>query len=200
MFDAQWALLAEHFRVIRYDMRGYGRSSTVQGPVCRRDDLGRLLDHLEVEQAHFVSCSYGGEITLDLVLEQPERALSLTLVGATPGGFELQGEPPRYIPEMFEAVQRGDVERASELQIRIWLDGAFREPDAIDRDLRAKALAMNRIPVERRTFLIADASRRSPPGSACSSALAGCRPVLVVAGALDARVLRARTSWSGYSG
>ena len=57
MFDAQWEILAQQFRVIRYDMRGYGKSSAVQGPVCRRDDLQQLLHHLDVKQAHLVGSS-----------------------------------------------------------------------------------------------------------------------------------------------
>jgi pimeloyl-ACP methyl ester carboxylesterase len=130
---------------------------------------------------------------LDLALEQPELALSLTLVGSTPSGFEMQGEPPRYILEMFEAVQRGDVEQATELQIRIWLDGSFREPDVVDRDLREKALVMNRIPVERQTFLIADMQPVCPLDPPAVTRLHEVQtPVLVVAGVLDhPEVLRA---------
>jgi pimeloyl-ACP methyl ester carboxylesterase len=193
MFDAQWELLAQHFQVIRYDMRGYGQSSPAQGPICRRDDLSRLLKHLGVEQAHFVGCSNGGEIILDLALEQPGLALSLTLVNSTPSGFELQGEPPRYIMEMVEAAQRGDIDRVNELQIRIWLDGSFREPEAVDRDLRAKALAMNRIPVERQTYFMADMQPTCPLDSPAINRLHEVQiPVLIITGALDhAEVLRA---------
>ena len=193
MFDAQWELLAQHFQVIRYDMRGYGQSSMVQGPLCRRADLRHLLKHLNVEQAHFVGCSNGGQIVLDLALEQPTLALSLTLVGSTPSGFEVQGEPPRYILEMVEAAQRGDIERVNELQIRIWLDGSFREPDAIDRDLRAKALAINRIPVERQTYFVADMQPGCPLDPPAITRLHEVQtPVLVVAGALDhSEILRA---------
>src|SRR5262245_4893004 len=82
MFDALWEPLAQHFRVIRYDMRGYGQSSQVTSPLCRRDDLNRLLDYLDVTRAHFVGCSNGGQICLDLALEHPERTASLTLVGS----------------------------------------------------------------------------------------------------------------------
>jgi pyruvate,water dikinase len=70
-----------------------------------------MLNALEVTRAHLVGCSNGGQICLDLALEQPQRVASLTLVGSTPSGFETQGTPPRYLLEMFEAVQRGDVER-----------------------------------------------------------------------------------------
>lgn len=193
MFDAQWEVLAEEFRVVRYDMRGYGRSSDVAGPVCRRDDLRQLLNHLGVERAHFVGCSMGGEIVLDMALEEPDRVLSLTLVGSAPSGFEPQGEPPRYLMEMIGAVQQGDVARASELQIRIWLDGPQREPEEVDPVLRARALAMNRPSVERNTFMLADMANPCPLTPPAIERLGVVNvPALVVVGELeDAAILAA---------
>ncbi len=193
MFDALWGTLAEHFRVIRYDMRGFGQSSPVKGPVCRRDELDQLLNTLDVTQAHLVGCSNGGQISLDLALEQPQRVASLILVDSTPSGFELQGVPPRHMFEMFEAMQRGEVERGNELQIRIWLDGEYREPAQVDPALRQRALAMNRIPVERNTFLMADAQPVNPldPPAITRLETVNC-PTLIVAGSLDhPEVLRA---------
>ncbi len=186
MFDEQWDVLAQRYRVIRYDMRGYGQSSAVQGPLCRRDDLLRLLQHLGVTRAHLVGCSNGGEIMLDLALEHPDLAASLTMVGSTPSGFELQGEAPRYLFEMMDAAQNGDVDRASELQIRIWFDGQFREPEQVNAELRAKALRMNRIPVERATFFIADTQPLRPLDPPAVTRLGEVRcPTLIIAGALD---------------
>jgi pimeloyl-ACP methyl ester carboxylesterase len=193
MFDAIWEPLAQHFRVIRYDMRGYGRSSALKSPLCRRDDLDRLLKHLGVTRAHLVGCSNGGQISLDLALEQPDLAASLTLVDSTPSGFEMAGAPPRYLFEMFEAAQRGDVERANELQIRIWLDGEYREPGQIDPELRQKACGMNRIPVAQNTYLVADAQPVHPldPPAVTRLEAVAC-PTLIIAGGLDhPEVLRA---------
>ena len=186
MFDAVWEPLANHFYVIRYDMRGFGRSSPVAGPLCRRDDLDQLLEHLEVTEAHLVGCSNGGQISLDLALEQPQRFKSLTLVGATPSGFALHGEPPRYMLEMFDAMQKGDIDRSNELQIRIWLDGETREPEQVDLMLRRKALEMNCIPVSQSTFFIADTQPVNPldPPAMTRLESVGC-PTLVIAGALD---------------
>jgi len=193
MFDAQWDALAGRFHVVRYDMRGFGQSGTAPGPLCRRDDLRRLLEHLGVERTHFIGCSIGGQITLDLALEQPGLVSSLVLVGSTPSGFELQGEPPRYMMEMFDAAQQGDIERANELQIRIWLDGQYREPEQVDPELRANALEMNRVSVERGTFPIADMQPARPLDPPAETRLGEvvC-PVLVVAGDLDhPEILRA---------
>ncbi|HUX13787.1 MAG TPA: alpha/beta hydrolase [Spirochaetia bacterium] len=186
MFDPQWAAFSSRYRLIRYDMRGFGRSSAATGPICRRTDLRTLLDHLEVRRAHLLGCSMGGEIVLDLALETPERAASLTLIGATPSGFQPQGTMPRYLEEMIGAMQRGDLEQANELQTRIWFDGPFREPDQVDDILRQKALAMNRIPVENSTFLVADSQPRNPLQPSAMSRLADVPcPVLVIVGALD---------------
>lgn len=193
MFDAVWEPLAEHFRVIRYDMRGFGKSSPVTGPLSRRSDLDGLLTHLHVTQAHLVGCSLSGEISLDLALEQPQRFPSLTLIGATPSGFQLQGEPPRHMMEMFGAMQSGDIDLANELQIRIWLDGEGREAGQVDPALRKKALEMNRIPVSQSTFFIADTQPVDPldPPAVARLEWVKC-PTLVIAGALDhPEILRA---------
>ncbi len=193
MFDAIWEPLAQHYHVIRYDMRGFGKSSPVTGALCRRSDLARLLTHLDVTQAHLVGCSMSGEVGLDLALEQPQRFKSLTLVGSTPSGFKLEGEPPRHIMEMVAALQNGDVDRANDLQIRIYLDGKQREADQVDPALRQKALAMNRTPVAQNTFFIADAQPLNPldPPAITRLETVTC-PTWVVVGALDhAEILRA---------
>ena len=193
MYDPQWSDLAEQYRVIRYDMMGFGQSDPAPGPLCRRETLRQLLEHLNVGQAHFVGCSNGGQIALDLLLEKPERALSLTLVGATPSGFEPQGAPPSEIMEMFEAFENGDVARVNELQIRIWFDGMSRQPGDVDPNLRQQAMAMNRIPAERRTFLTADMQPLRPlnPPALMRLETVNC-PTLVAVGALDhSEVLRA---------
>lgn len=186
MFDAQWDALAQQYQVIRYDMRGFGQSSPVTGPACRRDDLSRLLDHLGIAQAHFVGCSNGGQLSLDLALEQAERVLSLTIVNSAPSGFEPVGEPPRHMMAMFGAMQQGDVDTANELSVRIWFDGSSREPDEPDQAQRQKVLDMNRIMVERNTFFIADMQPARPLDPPALTRLHDVQcPVLVVVGALD---------------
>lgn len=186
MFDALMPALTQKFRVVRYDMRGFGQSSPVTQSACRRDDLSRLLDHLNITRAHMVGCSMGGEIMLDLAIEQPERVASVTAVCSTPSGFEMVGEPPRYLMEMIGAAQAGDHDTMNELQIRIWLDGMYREPNEVDTDLRAKALLMNRIPVSQSTFFIADTEPANPLTPAAVTRLSEvvC-PVLAIVGDLD---------------
>lgn len=193
MFDGLVELLVPHYRVIRYDMRGYGQSSPVKGPMCRRKDLAALLEHLGVTQAHLLGCSNGGEISLDLALEKPQLAASLTLVGSTPSGFKMEGAPPQKILEMMAAMQSGNLERASELQIQIWLDSDFRRPNQVEPGLRLKALEMNRIPIQQNTFFTADVQPLTPLDPPAVNRLEEVTcPVMITAGSLDhAEVVRA---------
>jgi pimeloyl-ACP methyl ester carboxylesterase len=193
MWDDQWDVFAEHYRVVRYDMRGYGKSDPVSGPRTRRHDLHRLLQHLNIDRAHLLGCSMGGEIVIDLALEHPQLAESLTVVNGTPSGFELQGEPPPALLEMIEAMQHGDVERASELQLRIWVDGPHRQPDAVDRQVRQRASVMNRLFVANGTWAIADLQPLNPLDPPAVRRLREIQaPTLVASGQLDyAETLRA---------
>ena len=193
MWDDQWDAFTQRYRVIRFDQRGFGKSDPAQGPVSRRADLLRLLDELEVERAILLGCSMGGEVAMDIALEHPERVSALIVASGTPSGFEMQGEPPRYVMEMIEAAQSGDLERTSDLQIRIWVDGPFREPEQVDSSVRQRAAEMNRIPVQHSTFFIADGQPVNPLDPPASTRLKEIRmPTLVIAGALDdPEILRA---------
>jgi 3-oxoadipate enol-lactonase len=80
--------LARRFRVVRPDMRGFGRSTpmpidypwTVQGVV---DDYMRLLDHLGIERFHLVSTQIGVAMGLRIATSCPQRVRTLVAVGVT---------------------------------------------------------------------------------------------------------------------
>src|SRR5437016_3882998 len=62
MWEPQVGPLAQHYRVIRYDLRGFGQSSDPRKGVPYHDrvDLEALLDALMIETAHLVGLSRGG--------------------------------------------------------------------------------------------------------------------------------------------
>ena len=193
MWDSQWSDFARHYRVIRYDMRGYGTSDPLQAPTARRDELGQLLTHLGVARAILLGCSLGGELVLDFALERPEQVAALVLESAVPSGFVLQGAPPPDLLEMFAALDRGDLEHAAELQGRIWIDGPFRAPSQVDPGIREYALRMARIAIANRTMLQIDSAPAKPLDPPAAQRLAMVQaPTLVIAGALDhPEILRA---------
>lgn len=68
--------LAERFRVVRYDSRGHGRSSTPAGDYTMADlagDIVAILDELGVARAHVVGLSVGGQTGLTFALNHPDR-------------------------------------------------------------------------------------------------------------------------------
>jgi len=156
MWDAQWTALADRYRVVRYDLQGYGQSSPATGPISRREEVLALVRHLGLREAIFVGSSLSGTTYLDLALARPDLVRALVVANGTPSGFQMAGEPPRYMMDMIGAWQQGDFARASELQLRIWLDGSTREPEDVDPVLRQRAAAMNLIPVRQGTGPIAD--------------------------------------------
>ncbi|MCX2946945.1 3-oxoadipate enol-lactonase [Lentzea sp. NEAU-D7] len=83
MWDANVAALEEHFRVVRYDTRGHGRSPVVPGPQTidtLATDLLALLDRLGVEKAHLVGLSLGGMTALRLAARDPGRVDRLAVL------------------------------------------------------------------------------------------------------------------------
>jgi pimeloyl-ACP methyl ester carboxylesterase len=80
-WNAQFAVFAKHFRVIRWDRRGYGRSSTPTSAFSQLDDLFAVLKGLKVERATLLGCSAGGLLAIHFALDHPQMVTALVLVG-----------------------------------------------------------------------------------------------------------------------
>lgn len=86
MWDAQAGALAGRYRVLRYDMRGHGRSPVVDQPVgieTLADDLAGLLDALGIAQAHVVGLSIGGMTAQAFAAARPDRVRGLVLMATS---------------------------------------------------------------------------------------------------------------------
>lgn len=146
MWDGVWEPLAERRRVVRYDMRGWGRSSTPTGPWSPRDDIAAVLDHHGVDRAAVCSISYGGRTVLDFALERPERVSALVLVACGAAGRPPPAPEVSAPMEEADAVgEAGDVDRAVDLEIGIWVDGPTRGPDEVEASVRERVREMNLI-------------------------------------------------------
>ena len=193
MWDDQWREFSQHHRVIRYDLRGLGNSDPLEGPISHRQQLYQVLESDGVKRATLVGCSVSGETILDAALEHPELVSALIIVSAVPGGFELQGEPPKELMQMLAAVEQGDVDRASELQLRIWVDGPFRQPGQVDLLVRQRAAEMSRTTLSKDNWGLAlepDPDPLDPPAAPRLDQIK--TPALIIAGALDnPEILRA---------
>lgn len=117
MWEPQVAALETRFRVIRYDLRGHGKSADVAEPYSAFDDLRSVLDALEIRQATLVGLSAGAELAIDFAITYPDRVTRLVLASPGLGGF-VPKSPLTWIQPVAQASAAGDSERAA----RLWLD------------------------------------------------------------------------------
>src|SRR6266508_3963747 len=110
MWDEQVAAFSDAFRVVRYDIAGYGRSPLRGGPFSHWRDLVALLDELGIEQAALVGNSFGGRIALDVAIAAPERVSALVLVAPGLGGWDWSAEMRRFDELEDEALEAGDLD------------------------------------------------------------------------------------------
>lgn len=87
MWDDQFEFFAGHYRVIRFDLRGFGRSPAPAAAYARVDDIRGLLELCGAGRGHVIGLSLGGGIAIDFALTYPERTQSLVAVDSALGGF-----------------------------------------------------------------------------------------------------------------
>jgi pimeloyl-ACP methyl ester carboxylesterase len=183
MWDPQFLVFAEHFRVARCDLRGFGESEPVAGEFSHAADLLAVLDGLGLERAHLVGCSKGGSACLELALDHPERVSGLVLVGSGPSGFQFETPPPRQWDEVVAAFRAGDLDRTSELEVQIWVDGPHRALDQVDPAIRRLVFDMNRIALGHEVKGLGN--ELPPPIPAADRLGTLSTPTLVIVGELD---------------
>jgi pimeloyl-ACP methyl ester carboxylesterase len=112
MWAPQWPVFAKNYRVIRCDLRGYGRSSLPVGPYSHVDDLVALMDFLESRPAHLVGLSMGGRYALRVAQAAPQAVRSLTLADTALDGHAWSDDWLQRWRLMSEAAKAGDIRRA----------------------------------------------------------------------------------------
>ncbi|HEV2707485.1 MAG TPA: alpha/beta hydrolase [Pyrinomonadaceae bacterium] len=184
MWDEQFADFARHYRVIRYDRRGFGETETVAEPYSHHRDLSDLLDFLGLERAFLVGCSQGGKTIIDFTLEHPGRTRGLILVASALSGFTFAEAMPRQWRELEMADEAGDVERVNELELQIWVDGPQRRPEQVDRNVRERVRLMNYIALKK-SVETGEEQALEPPAVGRLGELRV--PTLIIIGDLDTR-------------
>jgi 3-oxoadipate enol-lactonase len=87
MWDAQFAVFAQHYRTVRYDLRGNGQSAMPSGDYTDYEDLFQLLQFLEIRQARLLGSSGGAALAIDFTLQHSELVAALTLVAPGVNGY-----------------------------------------------------------------------------------------------------------------
>jgi pimeloyl-ACP methyl ester carboxylesterase len=113
MWDDQFQYFAKEFQVVRYDMRGFGKSAVPMGDeYSHAEDLKALLDFLEIKQAYLVGQSMGGRVAIDFTLIYPEYVDALVLLDTFLPGFDSSSEGEARMEQTSEEPSRGSIAAA----------------------------------------------------------------------------------------
>ena len=112
-WDGQWDALSKEYKLVRYDRRGYGRSSAPAKPYSDVEDLDRLVRHLGLTQASLVGSSAGGNLAIQYALAHPAAVERLVLVGPVVSGLGFSDHFRARNRAAFRPLaERGDVKAA----------------------------------------------------------------------------------------
>lgn len=87
LWDDQFNFFGKYFKVIRYDIRGFGKSDRPSNPFSHSEDLKGLFDFLGIRKAHLIGVSMGGSIAIDFTLQYHDLVECLILSGPSLRGY-----------------------------------------------------------------------------------------------------------------
>lgn len=176
MWQPQISALTSHFRVLRYDTHGHGKTEKNETVTLAQlgEDVVALLDHLAIEKAHFCGISMGGLTGLWLARYKPQRFHSVTVLNSAAKIGEATGWLSRA-----QAVREKGMQAIAATAPERWFSESYRLTAATHV-----------------AFLCQQLAESSPEGYAsCCEALANADlraelsaidlPVLLIAGELD---------------
>jgi len=146
MWDTQFELFSESYRVIRYDVRGFGKSDVARTKFSDYRDLRGILDHLGAKTASLVGVSNGGRIASDFAVEYPSMLDHLVLVSPGMSGYKPAGPEEEKLWEEFDKQMKPQEDA----------DREGRAADAVEMDVDAWASAQTPANRERITQIAMD--------------------------------------------
>lgn len=121
IWDLQFEAFAASHDVVRYDLRGYGRSDVPSLPYSDVRDLRYLIGALGIERCALVGCQVGGQLAIDAALAHPDAVEALVLVAPGLSGYAWRDPGLEVlVEEVGRAVAAGDLEGAMELELAVW--------------------------------------------------------------------------------
>lgn len=143
MWDFQFEGFSRTYFVIRCDLRGFGRTRMQPGFFSYQDDIAALLRHLGVEHVAIIGASFGGKIAIDFALTYPEMLTALILVDPALGGYTFESEDMlAFLTAEDEALERNDIVEATELNLKMWVNGNNRNAQDVNTEVRERVREM----------------------------------------------------------
>ncbi|MCI0414150.1 alpha/beta hydrolase [bacterium] len=119
MWDDQMPVLSKNFKVIRFDVRGFGKSSKPDKEFYPSKDLAQLLDFLKIPDAAVVGLSLGGWVAIDFALSNPERVRALIIAEPGVAGHQWSKE----VMDHMDAVMSAEKSHGRDAAIEVLLNG-----------------------------------------------------------------------------
>ena len=134
IWDPQFEAFASDHDVIRYDLRGYGRSDPPTGTYSDLGDLRSLLASQWIERCALVGCAAGAQVALDFSLAHPSLVDAVVLVSPDITGYRWKDAGVEILTDEVEsALRAGEPERAMEIELAVWAPLTTRDPDGAAR-------------------------------------------------------------------
>lgn len=144
MWDDQWDEWSRSYRLLRLDLRGFGRSPLGTEPYSHARDVIAALEEHGIDGAALVGVSLGGRVVLEVALARPDLVRALVLVAPGMPGHEWSEELRALWGEEEAAFEAGDLDGAVEVSLRTWVDGPRRRSEDVDPGVRRRVAEMQR--------------------------------------------------------
>lgn len=148
IFNGQIDVFAQHYHVYALDTRGHGKTPRGEKPFTIRqfaDDLLGFMDEHQIERAHILGFSDGGNIAMIFAMKYPERVDRLILNGAnlTPAGVKRSIQIPIEIGYRIAKVfaKKSDSARAHAEMLGLMVNDPYVKPEEL-KAIRAKTLVI----------------------------------------------------------
>ena len=128
MWDEQFELFSNSYNVVRYDVRGFGRSTKAETKFSDFEDLHALLQHLKLDKVYIIGVSNGGRIAIDFTTSYQNQVDGLVLVGAGVSGRKTSDpiedqvwkEFDKQMARQEDLIKQGKLKEAAEMDVNAW--------------------------------------------------------------------------------
>ncbi len=143
--------LPPHYRVVRYDTRGFGKSPAPAAPFSQLGDLAAVLDDRGLDRVVLVGHSGGAGTAIGLALAAPARVRGMLLLAPGVPDYPWPPDDP-YFRQFDQLYSAGDRDGLADLGLRTW--AAAGADQAAQAQVRGAAEAF---------FRLGDYERPDPP-------------------------------------
>ena len=134
MWDGQIPVLARDFRVLRYDLRGHGKTEATAGdysfPLLMNDLIG-LWDALKIDRSSLVGLGLGGAISIGMGVDHGSRLNKLVPCCCR---AVMTPDFAAMWPKFVEKVKRHGIESMVEPTVQRWFTGEFKAENPLVLD------------------------------------------------------------------